>query len=207
MRVILEGTYDDIYKNVSGSDEGFNTDVKNDKHNFETMQSYYSLCMNESTINSLGPTPIYEDIANIENKLFPINDTLVTLSNTNATDSLTQTITLLQRHQIMALTTLFTNADEKNPDINVISLSQPPLSFPSKEYYSKVESVQVLRTGLNDLLYKVLGGYSNGTSDSNIRASESNRTGFQRWSEDKIKSSVDRFIDFEAKLSNIYPSP
>jgi predicted metalloendopeptidase len=204
MRSILEGTYEDVYKNLAGSDQGFHTDeVDQDKQNFEKMQTFYSMCVNQSSINSLGPTPIYEDIAHIENKLFPVNDTLATLSNSNATDYITQTNVFLQRQSIQGFNYMFTYADDKNPGNYAILLDQPTLTLPAKEYYADAATVELLRSGLNNYLYKVIGEYSNVTSDSELRASESNRTGFQRWSQDKIKAAVDRFVEFETKLANV----
>jgi predicted metalloendopeptidase len=204
MRSILEGTYDNVYQNLTGSDEGFHTEdqVENDKHNFDTMQSFYNQCMNQSTLNSLGPTPIYSDISLIENKLFPVNDSTALYSSA-ANVSMTQTVTLLQHNGVMGFATLFTYIDDKNPDMNAIMFDQPKtLSLPSKEYYTEPGIVELLRSGLNDLVYKVLGDYSNGTTDLELRQSESNRTGFHLWSQEKVQNAVNRFIDFESKLAN-----
>lgn len=205
MRSILEGTYEDVYKNLSGSDKGFHTDdVKIDKENFDTVQSFYNVCMNQSAIDSLGPTPIYSDIALIENELLPVNDSSVMFSNSSISP-LTKAVAFLQHRGVLGgLVTMFGYIDDKNPKINTIKFDQPSqLSLRVKEYYSEPSIIEIARTGLNDLVYKVLGDYSNGTSEnSGIRATESNRTGFKLWSQEKTQAAVNRFLDFETKIAN-----
>lgn len=204
MRSILEGTYKDVFKNISGSEEGFHIDdTKDDEQVYTTMQEYYQLCMNESTIDALGPTPIYYDVALIENKLFPVNDSS-TLFSVNANKSIIDTLTLLQRNAITALVNPFVYGDDKNPGMTAILLDQPTFALPSKEYYSNPEVLEVLRSSLTDVLFKIIGDYNNGTSqDSDLRASQSNKTGFIRWSQEKVQGAVNRSIEFEAKLANI----
>lgn len=204
MKTILEGTYKDVFKNTSGSEEGFHiNDVKNDQQVFNTMQSYYQTCMNESAINALGPTPIYSDLALIENKLFPVNDT-TTLFAGNANNSIIDTLALLQVNGINALVNPSVGGDDKNPNMSAIILGQPSFTLPSKEYYTDPDLLELLRSSLNNILYQVIGDYTNGTSqDSTFRAVQSNRTGFKRWSQEKVDGAVNRTIVFEALLANI----
>lgn len=205
MRSILEGTYDDAYKNLLTTDEGFHTEdlVEVDKQNFETMQSYYKLCLNEAYVDSLGPTPIYSDVAQIENTLFPVNDNL-TLFTSEAKTHISQTIALFERDGISTLAVMFVDADDKKPDMNAVIFDQASLILPSKEYYEDPSVLEKYRTGLKDILFKVLGEYTNGTSqDAEFRLSESKKYNFTRWSEEKIQNAVDRVIDFETKLANI----
>ena len=91
MRSVLEGTYEDAYKHWFTTDNGFHTeDLESiDQQNFQTMQDYYKLCLDEATINALGPTPIYPDIAQIENDLFPVKDN-TTLLNQESTAMVSQ---------------------------------------------------------------------------------------------------------------------
>ncbi|CAO3655112.1 unnamed protein product [Mucor hiemalis] len=167
------------------------------------MQEYYQQCMNESTIDALGPTPIYYDVALIENKLFPVNDSSA-LFSVNANKSIIDTLTLLQRNAITALVNPFVYGDDKNPGRTAILLDQPTFALPSKEYYANPEVLEVLRSSLTDVLYKIIGDYNNGTSqDLDLRASQSNKTGFIRWSQEKVQGAVNRSIEFETKLANI----
>lgn len=203
MRSILEGAYQDVFKNISGSDEGFHIDnTKEDEKVFTTMQEYYQQCMNESAIDAFGPTPIYSDLALIENKLFPVNDS-ATLFSSNANKSMIDILTLLQRNAVTALVNPFIFGDDKNPGMTSIWLDQPSFTLPSKEYYANADVLELLRSSLNEVLYKVIGDYTLGTSQDSVRAAESNRTGFIRWNQEKVQAAVNRSIDFETKLANI----
>lgn len=204
MRSILESTYDDLYTDLIGSDEGFHREDQEDadKENFEIMQKYYNVCMNTDNIDSLGPTPIYQDIAKFENVLFPVANDAQVFSN-QTVPSFTQALARLSSFSIPALSKLFVGADDKNPDLNVIFFDQVVPGLPSKEYYEIPETLAQYKSGLTDILTKALGNYSNGTEDATLRETESRKYNFTRWSDERIAASIDRFVDFEAKLANI----
>lgn len=205
MRTILEGSYQDAYKHLFTTNEGFHTKdlSKIDQENFQAMQDYYNVCLDEATINSLGPTPIYSDIAHIEKVLFPVSDS-TTLFSTETKAWISQTMAMLEHNGISTLASMFVDADDKDPDMNAILFGQATLGLPSKEYYEDPEILEKYRVGLNDILYKTLGEYTNGkTEDSTFRAKESANAGFTLWNKDKIKAAVNRYIDFETKVANI----
>ncbi|CAO3650280.1 unnamed protein product [Mucor fragilis] len=204
MRSIVEGTYDDLYANLAGSDEGFHTQDQQeaDKENFDTVQKYYKVCLDEDRIDSLGPTPIYQDIANIENVLFPVENDTHAFSN-KTVPLLSQTMVRFNQLSISPLSVFYINPDDKHPDINAILVDQVSLGLPSKEYYEVPETLSKYKTGLNDILTKTIGTYSNGTEDAQLRETESKKFNFTRWSNKRIAAAVDRFIDFETKLANI----
>ncbi|KAL9547795.1 hypothetical protein MBANPS3_005998 [Mucor bainieri] len=204
MRSILEGTYDDLYKDLIGSDEGFHREDQEDadKENFETMQKYYNVCMNTAEIDALGPTPVYQDVAKFENVLFPVSNDAQLFSN-QTVPAFTQALSRLSALSIPALTTLFVSADAINPEVNVIYFDQVKPGLPSKEYYEIPETLTVYKSSLTDILTKVLGNSPNGTENATLRDTESAKYNFTRWSDERIAASVERFIDFEAKLANI----
>lgn len=204
LRTILEGTYDDAYKSLLSTDDGFHREDEAaiDKENFDTMQSYYKVCLDGQHIDSLGPTPIYENIANIENVLFPVKGADEAFTN-NATPAISKTLAFFFKNSISSLNSIFVDADDKNPTMNAILFDQAALGLPSKEYYEDAEVLKKYQTGLNDVLYKVLGNYSNSTEDTAIRIKESERHKFQLWTKDKIALAVDGFIAFETQLANI----
>ncbi|KAI8645191.1 hypothetical protein BD408DRAFT_382426 [Parasitella parasitica] len=204
MRSILEGTYDDAYKSLISSVDDFHQQDQQeaDRRNFDTMQKYYNLCLNVNQIDSLGPTPIYQDIAIMENVLFPVQDGTQTFSS-RTTASASQTMVKLNRLNIFSLFAFYVDIDDKNPDANAILLNPAMLVLPSKEYYEVPETIAAYKAGLNDVLTKVIGGYSNGTQDALLRDTESKKVNFTRWSNEKVAAAVDRFIDFETKLASI----
>ncbi|KAI7879826.1 uncharacterized protein EV154DRAFT_524207 [Mucor mucedo] len=203
MRAILEGTYEEAYKDLLTTDGGFHTEDLEitDKENFQAMQDYYKVCLNEQAINSLGPSPIYSDIAQIQNELFPVsdNDALYSIESKML---LSQTLSRFEHLGVSTLATLFVDADDKNPDKYAILFDQALLGLPSKEYYQDTAMVEKYRLGLNDILTKVIGQYSAG-NDTEIRASESEKVGLTLWDPAKVESAVNRFIDFETKIANI----
>jgi predicted metalloendopeptidase len=204
LRTILEGTYEDAYKDLLSTDEGFHREEEAaiDKENFDTMQSYYNLCLDSQRIDSLGPTPIYENIANIENVLFPVKDAEEVFTS-NATPALSKVLAFFSKNGIGSLNSIYIDADDKNPSMNAILFDQVSLGLPSKEYYEDADTLKKYQAGLNDVLYKVLGDYSNGTEDAAFRAKESQRNSFTLWSKEKIAAAVDRYIAFETQLANI----
>ncbi|CEP16536.1 hypothetical protein, partial, partial [Parasitella parasitica] len=204
MRTILEGTYDDAYKSLFSSDDGFHRQDQEeaDKRNFDKLQKYYNVCSNVDQINSLGPTPIYQDIASIENILFPVRDGKQVFTN-RATALVSQTMTKLKQLLVPSLISFYVDRDDKNPELNSIHFDQPDLGLPSKEYYEVPETLEAYKSGLNDILSKIIGEYSNGTEDATLRDTESRKYNFKRWSNEKVAAAVDRFIDFETKLANI----
>ncbi|KAI7901157.1 uncharacterized protein BX663DRAFT_515138 [Cokeromyces recurvatus] len=216
MHTILEGNYEEIYQSLSTIDTEFHTQEQEavDKENFGMMKTYYDTCMNLTYINSLGPTPIYEDIAVFQNKIFPIN------TNSNSNDDsnnnneslyfskdniqvISQTMSLFNQYGISTLFSLFVDQDDKNQNINVILLDQASLVLPSKEYYEDPKVLEKYKNGLNDILYKVLGHFSNSIEDSIFRIKASEKYGFHFWSQEKISATVDEFIAFEAQLANM----
>ena len=98
---------------------------------------------------------------------------------------------------------MFVDADDKNPDMNIVQFDQASLLLPSKEYYDNPVVIEDFRTGLNDILYKILGEFEDGNQTETFRTTESEKYKFTRWSKDKIRSAVDRVIDFDSKLANI----
>lgn len=203
MRNILENNYDNAYKSLFDTDEGFHTkdQATADRENFNLMKNYYDLCMNVTHMDTLGPTPIYSDIATIQNQFFPSNDTR--LFTSADTPIISQTLAAFNIYGISTLNSFYVDADDKNPDMNAVHFDQVELALPSKEYYEDPTNIEKYKTGLNDILYKVLGEYNNGTQDASIRAQESKKADFALWSKDKIAAAVDRFIAFETQLANI----
>ncbi|KAI8975308.1 hypothetical protein BDF20DRAFT_877879 [Mycotypha africana] len=201
MKEILEGTYDDVYKNLTSNTNGFHVEdqEKADKDNFDTLKNYYDLCKDLDRANALGPTPIYKDVATIENELTPEKQE----ENGGLTNAISRTITLLQKLDIDSLNVMTVDTDDKHPDMNIIVFDQVKLGLPSKEYYENEDTLNKYKNGLTDILTKVIGQYSNGTEDDAVREDASAQVGFKRWSDDKVQNAVDRFIEFEKQLAKI----
>ncbi|OBZ85354.1 Membrane metallo-endopeptidase-like 1 [Choanephora cucurbitarum] len=204
MYSILNGSYQDVYSNLFSTADGFHVEDQEeaDRENFEAMKGYFNLCMNETHIDSLGPTPIYETVALFENELFPAGNN----SNQNYTQDsvphLARILTYLNQYGVDTINSISIDTDDKNPNYTVVSLSQASLSLPSKEYYEKADTIEKYRTGLKDLLSKVLGDSSNSTLNVEARAQEGRKVNFTLWTQEKVDQSVERFLAFESQLAN-----
>ncbi|KAI8889921.1 zincin, partial [Backusella circina FSU 941] len=203
LRSILEGSYEDVYKELRNGDEGFHTEEEEttDRANFDRMTKYYNMCMDTVTIDKLGPTPIYPEISYIENSLFPVQDS----DEVYSSDKVKQLTDILLFQGLRDKNTLYSTGvgtDDKNPDKSIIVVSQAVLTLQSKEYYEKPETLEKYKSGLIKMLSSVI-------SKSQIEnqhpefVEKSKKYRFQLWSTEKIKDAVDNFVTFEIALANI----
>jgi endothelin-converting enzyme len=202
LRAILENDYDSAYTALFDSDDGFHTkdQAVADRANFDLMKNYYTLCMDVSHMDTLGPTPIYADIATIQNSFFPVVDDGSKLFSSAEKPMISQTLAAFNMYGISTLNTLFVDADDKNPDMNAVLFDQAELALPSKEYYEDPANLEKYKTGLNAILLAVLG---DGTEHADVRSEESKKQNLTLWTEEKIAAAVGRFITFETQLANI----
>ena len=194
---MLNGTYSDLSKMIYTNDTTFHTEdeASIDEKNFELAKNYYDLCLDTTTRSQLGATPIFQYIAQLENELFPLEDTLdpKKLAQTLAASTLQQIPTVLNAQVI------------QNPlDLtqNLAYLGLPVLD--ETVTYSDIDSLNTYKTFLVDLLDRVLAGSSSDDSVYDaLVVEESRKNNFTLWSPSKIKSAVSETIDFEVQLSSI----
>ncbi|KAI8378901.1 hypothetical protein BD560DRAFT_388888 [Blakeslea trispora] len=206
MYSILNGTYEDVYSKLFSTSDGFHVEDQKeaDKENFGAMKDYFDLCMNETHIDSLGPTPIYETVALFENELFPTGNNSNNQNYTQASATqMARMLTYFNQYGLDTINSMSIEADDKNPNYTAIYFNQAGLSLPSKEYYQDAATMDKYRTGLKDLLSKVLGDSANSTQETETRTQESKKVGLTLWTQQKINESVERFLTFESQLANI----
>lgn len=140
-----------------------------DKLIFDKIQSAYDACMDERTIQKQGSTPLLEVLRKV-GEYFPVNasqrdsETFSTLPNHAqkglfyfGENQLTKTIAYLASIGVDALVSFGVDADEKDPDsvvLSMTSLSRPGL--PSKEYYQDKAIVESYANTIGHVLEALL---------------------------------------------------
>ncbi|KAG0165707.1 hypothetical protein DFQ28_006795 [Apophysomyces sp. BC1034] len=190
---IMESSYDDFMKDISTT---FITDEQ-DRINFGMAQDYYKSCINETTLDALGPTPIYPELGRMLSK-FPGNHPFELADVADLTDVLIA----VYDQGIEPFSSMFIGPDDTHPDTIAITLSQPDLVLPSKEYYEQPEVIDIYRKSLVSLFKAVLGR-SNCTTTDALRFTKANEANLTLLTDTEIVSLVDRVIDFDIYLANI----
>lgn len=155
-----------------------------EKQNFEKVKSMYSACMDETAIDDLGPEPIFPLLQEIQS-LYPA-------SGADDTRKVTQALIYLARNAIGALFEIFPDADQKDPEQNVLQLYQSGLTLPSKEYYKKDDTIQAFLTGVKETFSAVF---------NHPKSTDKN------WDQYRIDQTARMVIDFETKLAEISQLP
>lgn len=207
LSAILDGSYEDIYQFLQskGGDQSFlpNEQVDKDRENFNKIKAFYRSCMDEDTINSLGPTPLYPEIATILSKLGYNADYVDGFFTNDNLRQFTDTLIYLTEQGTGHLISSGVGADDQAPDENVISLNQPSLGLPTREYYEQPQVIEEYRKGLVQLLTAVLGEPTGENPVDNLRRQKLGEINYTPLSSIDVEAMVDRFIDFETHLAKI----
>ncbi|CAO3690443.1 unnamed protein product [Rhizopus stolonifer] len=186
LQALLEGKYEDV---LTGKiDPAFlnSTEKEQDQQNFNKLKMFYNACMDQSSIDSLGPTPIFPYISRVFNSLGYDPQTEDERLGPQHVRVLTDTVIEMTTQGVESLVSFYVGADDRHPDQYVISINQPGLTLPSREYYTQQDTMEKYRQGLVAVLGAVLHKGQNelmGSSD--------------------IEGMVDRFIEFETHLAGI----
>ncbi|KAI7862202.1 hypothetical protein BDF14DRAFT_1858557 [Spinellus fusiger] len=154
------------------------------------MDSRYNSCMDEDTINSLGPTPIYKELAEIY-RLFPVEEPIVFPQHTQI---VTQALVFMLQQGIEPLQSLYVGPDDKNPNVTAINVLQPDLGLPSKEYYDKKDILLLYKTGLFPVMKRVL-------EPSRLNLDEAGKANLTLLTDIGIDTLVTHAIAVEAKIA------
>lgn len=204
---VLNATYDDLLhksKDTSSYDPEFVGNEEDiDRENFEALKSYYDSCMNENVIDGLGPTPIFKDILNLTTlfkySTFMDDEPFDIRKITHFTDIIKH----LAENGVPSIMSVNIEPDERHPEINSISLSQPRLGLPSREYFNQTEILDTYKEGLNNVLNAIYGEETDGTSTNEFRLEKLKENNLPTLNKEVIARMVDRFIAFEKKLADI----
>lgn len=135
LRDILESPYE---QTPSVPNSG--TEKAVDIENWERLKNIYTTCRNESHINGRGIGPVRDLVTKVRSG-FPVS-----LPNTT---EFAGTIAGIHQLDMNSLFGFFVDADQKDPDVNIMYLDQGgALGLPSREYYKDSKVVAVYKVGL-----------------------------------------------------------
>ncbi|KAL0094127.1 hypothetical protein F4703DRAFT_1727255 [Phycomyces blakesleeanus] len=186
---ILEGSYETL---INGTGNAGFTTTNVDKENFAKLQNYYKSCLDEASIDSLGPTPVYGELAALYH-IFENGEGLVSFPQ--YTSTLTQALVFMFKQGIEPVQSLYIDADDKNPNSTVISLAQPDLGLPSKEYYEDQEALKKYQSGLVFILKRILGPTS-------LNLAKAKELDLNILTDVEIDTLVSNAIELETSIAN-----
>jgi predicted metalloendopeptidase len=203
---MLQGTYDDLFKNATQQSQSLlRTDqTDKDRENFNKIKSYYDSCMNEESINRLGPTPIYPEIARLITKLGYQEEFYDTKFTTDNLLRFTDTIIHLLTEGVG--NTLFSygvGPDDQVPEEVSVTINQPSLGLPSREYYEQPEMLEKYRNGLINIVTAILGEPSSDSPTANIRREKLTEQKLTMLGKVDAEAMVERFVQFETHLAKL----
>ncbi|KAI8820364.1 uncharacterized protein EV422DRAFT_506619 [Fimicolochytrium jonesii] len=143
LRSALEAPYTPV--NVSSCDQAA------DRHNFNIPQKLYKLCMDTEKIEKDGLKPIKDALKNLSGHL-ALGDNSDKLDATKTAKALAY----LAQQGTNAVANLYIGNNPLNPDQLVITLIQPDLLFPAREYYNNTVQVSRLQNTTEAVLTALL---------------------------------------------------
>ncbi|KAI9002782.1 hypothetical protein BC832DRAFT_560809 [Gaertneriomyces semiglobifer] len=143
---ILKDTFEKPYS----SDPSVSPDDEEANHaNFDKVQGLYGSCKDEARIDGAGKQPLVA-LLNEVVRGFPLGDRKVDGRK------VIEAVANAHSRGASALFSMYVGQDDKDPDHNVINLSQSGLSLPSKEYYEDEEYVKVLTSTVQKVFTALL---------------------------------------------------
>ncbi|KAL7311909.1 hypothetical protein PS15m_009619 [Mucor circinelloides] len=205
LAAMLDGSYDDLLQGVPNKETSIldMTQIDKDRENFDKIKAYYRSCMDEDTINSLGPTPIYPEISKLLSKLGFTEDFVDSRFTSDHVHQFTDALIHLGTEGVGSLISYGVGADDQSPDQNVIIIDQPSLGLPSREYYEQPDIIANYRAGLISLITAVLGEPKGDSAADNLRRDKMRENNLAMLGEVDIEYMVDRFIEFESHLAKL----
>ncbi|KAI9020829.1 hypothetical protein CLU79DRAFT_753967 [Phycomyces nitens] len=186
---ILEGSYESL---INGTTKAGFTTTDVDKENFEKIQDYYKSCLDETSIDALGATPAYKELAALY-KIFGSENDLISFPQYSPT--LTHALVFMFKQGVEPVQSLYIDADDKNPNSTVISLAQPDLGLPSKEYYENKDTLAKYESGLVPIFKHMLGPTS-------LNIAKANQVGLEVLTDAQVESLVSNAIELETVIAN-----
>lgn len=156
--------------------------------NFQKLQTAYNSCMNETAIKEKGNTPLLDLLAKLED-----------IYQAQGANDLTAGIDYLLTLGEDAVLDIGVEADDKNPEQQIIQIVSPGLGLLSKEYYRDEKQLELYKRTITPVFESLAADKkSRSCSFSNLC---DNLTSFSK------ESSVDSLIKFESKIAAASPNP
>ncbi|RCH80213.1 hypothetical protein CU098_000488, partial [Rhizopus stolonifer] len=184
---ILEGNYQDIGQHLNTNANGFHMDDQaiTDKANFEFIKSYYDVCTNRDLTASLGPTSMFDDFVLIQHQLFPLNAT---------THHYASILAFFTQQGIVntLLATDYSMSDTNHLLNDVYFYGPDAAQIPEFEHPSVAKAIA-----------SILARPDNQTDNAQFAIQQSQQTGFEFWTDEKIASAAIHYVDLMQQLKNL----
>jgi endothelin-converting enzyme len=134
-----------------------------DEENFLKMKSAYDACLDEETIKKLGTAPLLKVVEQIR-EIFPVDESSKSWTQEERSNAITKTVLYLTNNGISALLSPGTGADDRDPDVVVVSVSAPyRIGLPAKERYEDDKLVRKYQMVVEEVLAALV---SDGSKES-----------------------------------------
>ncbi|KAI1107291.1 endothelin-converting enzyme 1 [Jackrogersella minutella] len=186
LRHILESPYPTTSEHSSFSPQNLvKFAVSSDEDNFRMIQEAYNSCMNETTLQKIGVSPLVSLIDQVVTS-FPIAEGASDPVGIADYAALSDTVLLLEKLGVSSFVGLGAGADDKNPDVVIIQAYPAGLTLPSPEYYQDNDTLSSYQSMLAEVFASLLPSNSSRASAKNLAQS---------------------VIDLEKKIAAITPPP
>ncbi|KAH0372742.1 peptidase family M13, partial [Aureobasidium melanogenum] len=172
----------------------FWTAANPDQEIFTKLQDGYNACMNETLLSHIGSKPLLDLLWQLDG-IYPEKS-----KSSKKDDSLTKAVEYLMSIGVAGPVSVDVGADDKDPDVNVISVGAPwSFGLPSKQYYERAEIVasykDTIGTVLEALLKEAKPGVLSFMLDENDQSAILS------------KDLVDSLVSLEKSMANAAPDP
>ncbi|KAH0264085.1 peptidase family M13, partial [Aureobasidium melanogenum] len=172
----------------------FWTAANPDQEIFTKLQDGYNACMNETLLASIGSKPLLDLLWQLDG-IYPEKS-----KSSKKDESLTKAVEYLMSIGVAGPISVDVGADDKDPDVNVISVGAPwSFGLPSKQYYERAEIVALYKETIGTVLEALLKEAKPG--ELSFMSDESNDPSTLS------KDLVDSLVALEKSMANAAPDP
>jgi endothelin-converting enzyme len=173
----------------------FWTAASPDQEIFTKLQNGYNACMNETLLASIGSKPLLDLLSELD-EIYPTEIP----KSSKKDDSLTKAIEYMMGISVGGPLSVDVGADDKNPDVNIISVGAPySFGLPSKQYYERAEIVALYKETIGTVLEALLKEANPETFSFMFDGDNELST--------LSKDLVDRLVALEKAIADAAPDP
>ncbi|KAI9363314.1 hypothetical protein BD770DRAFT_469954 [Pilaira anomala] len=191
----LNGTFEDLQKDIQTDDKSFQThnQTEVDKKNFELIKDYYKNCLDNESRSKMGASPMFPIVAEIENSLFPITDTI-------NPENVAKTLAQSTLYGVQSFFKFSVTQDTTRFGYNTVKFDLP---FRNEKGSYRPENANYQLELVNNIT-NVLGAPLIENSEyKKLIEEKSQASNFTFWSQDKISEAVSNYILIELQMDPI----